>query len=146
MEKYTVCVCWSPVSGSALLWTLAQQASLSMGFSRQEHWIVFTSDFLPCYILVEKTQVWNERQSVRLHCSLKKLICQFNLAFFFFSSVTLWEAAHSYFSCNPFRVPRTRINYTVLWVHCNDSILVTFHYILMICVGRVHHPNVLRAL
>ena len=85
------------------------------------HWTA--REVPPSYILVKKTQLWNEKQSARLHYSLKKLICQFNLAspLLFFFSFTLWEAAHSYFSCNPFRVLRTRINYTILCIHCNDS-------------------------
>ena len=34
-----MCVCvYSVMSDSATLWTVAQQAPLSMGFSRQEYW------------------------------------------------------------------------------------------------------------
>ena len=33
-----VCLVTSVVSDSAILWTVAHQAPLSMGFSRQEHW------------------------------------------------------------------------------------------------------------
>ena len=35
---YTCVVSHSVVSHSATLWTVAHQAPLSMGFSRQEHW------------------------------------------------------------------------------------------------------------
>ena len=33
-----VCVSCSVMSNSATVWTIALQASLSMGFSRQEYW------------------------------------------------------------------------------------------------------------
>ena len=33
-----LCVSHSVVSNSATAWTVARQATLSMGFSRQEHW------------------------------------------------------------------------------------------------------------
>ena len=37
-----MCVSHSVVSNSAILWTVACQASLSMKFSRQEYWSVLT--------------------------------------------------------------------------------------------------------
>ena len=43
MGKVCVCVVTSVVSGSETLWTVACQAPLSMGFSRQEYW-----SGLPC--------------------------------------------------------------------------------------------------
>ena len=41
MGKVCVCVVTSVVSGSETLWTVACQAPLSMGFSRQEYWSGF---------------------------------------------------------------------------------------------------------
>ena len=38
-----MCVSLSVVSNSAILWTVAHQAPLSMGFSKQEYW-----DGFPC--------------------------------------------------------------------------------------------------
>ena len=56
-----VCVCCSNVSDSVTPWTVAHQAPLSMGFSRQEHW-----SGLPCPPPGDlPTQRWNPGL---LHC------------------------------------------------------------------------------
>ena len=47
-----VCVSCSVVSDSVTLWTITQQALLSMGFSRQENWsgLPFPSPILSVFI------------------------------------------------------------------------------------------------